>query len=155
MDQCSKGKLAFDPEPLHTSHGQYMKIHVVSNNKGQRMTSLVGIVLLVGLDSLQIRLNAMNDFLGLHDKIGAKGHPLARFDPIQRCTALVTVESFKKCHLETFLIVVIVRELRQWQTLVPTVPIVHHTHMKHIFQHLVHTLRLTISLCNTLISQGK
>jgi hypothetical protein len=90
-----------------------MKIHVVSNNKGQRMTSLVGIVLLVGLDSLQIRLNAMNNFLGLHDKIEAKGHPLARFDLVQRCMALVAVESFKRCHLETFLIVVIVRELRQ------------------------------------------
>jgi hypothetical protein len=56
----------------------------------------------------------MNDFLGLCDKIGAKGHPLARFDPIQRCTALASVESSERCHLETFLIDVVVRELRQW-----------------------------------------
>jgi hypothetical protein len=56
----------------------------------------------------------MNDFLGLCDKIGAKGHPLIRFDPIQRCTALASVESSERCHLETFLIDVVVRELRQW-----------------------------------------
>jgi hypothetical protein len=108
--------------------------------------SLVGIELLAGLGSLQIGLNTMNDFLSPRDKIGAKGHPLARFDLVQRCMASATVESFKRCHLETFLIAVIVRELRQWQALVPTVLIVHHTRTKHVFQHLVHMLCLTIGL---------
>jgi hypothetical protein len=88
----------------------------------------------------------MNDFLSLHDKIWAKGHPLARFNPVQRCTTSAVVENFKRCHLETILITVIVRELSQWQTLVRTVLVVHHTRTEHIFEHLVHTLYLTICL---------
>jgi hypothetical protein len=58
----------------------------------------------------------------------------------------VVVESFEWFHLETFLIVFVLRELSQWHALVPTVLIVHHTHMEHVFQHLVHMLCLTISL---------
>jgi hypothetical protein len=110
-----------------------MKIHMVSNYKSQGTTSLIGIVLLVGLGSLQIRLNTMNDFLGLRDKIRANGHPLARFHPVQRCTTSVTVESFERCHLETFLIVVVVKELSQWQALVPAIMVVHHTRTEHLF----------------------
>jgi hypothetical protein len=88
----------------------------------------------------------INDFLSLHDKIGAKGHPLTRFNLVQRCTTSVTVESFKRCLLEPLLITVVLRELSQWQTLVPTVPIVHHACTEHVFQHLVHTFYLTIGL---------
>jgi hypothetical protein len=88
----------------------------------------------------------MNDFLGLRDKIGVKGHPLARFNPVQRCTTSATIESFERLHLETFLIIVVVRELIQRQTLAPTIPIVHHTCTEHVFQHLVHRLYLTIGL---------
>jgi hypothetical protein len=110
------------------------------------MTPLVGIVLLARLGSLQDGLNTMNDFLGHRGKIRAKGHPLSRFNPVQRCTTSAIVESFGRCHLETFLIVVVVIELSQWQTLLPLVLIVHHTCMEHVFQHLVHTLCLTISL---------
>jgi hypothetical protein len=88
----------------------------------------------------------MNDFLGLRDQIRAKGHPLAKFNPVQRCTASATIESFERGHLESFLIAVVVRELSQWKTLVPTVLIVHHTRTEHVFQHMVHTLYLTIGL---------
>jgi hypothetical protein len=61
--------------------------------------SLVGIVLLVGLGRLKVGLNTMNDLLGLHENIRAKGHPLARFNSVQRCTTSATIESFKRCHL--------------------------------------------------------
>jgi hypothetical protein len=142
----ARSRLAFDPKPLHTSHGRDTKIHVVSNCKSQGMTSLVGIVLLAGLGSYQIRLNTMNDFLGPRDKIGAKGHPLTRFDPVQRCMASAAIESFERCHLEILLIAVVVRELTQWQALVPTIPIVHHTRTEHVLKHLVHTLYLIIGL---------
>jgi hypothetical protein len=108
--------------------------------------SLVGIVLLAGLGRLQIGLNTMNNFLGLHDKIGTKGHLLTRVNPFQRCTTSTVVESFERCHLETFLITVVVREFSQWQALVPIVPIVHHKCTEHIFSYLVHMLCLTIGL---------
>jgi hypothetical protein len=121
------------PKPLHTSHGRDTKIHTVSNCESQGMTSHVGIVLLAGLGGLQIGLNTVNNFLSLCDKIGAKGHPLAWFKPVQRCTTSAAVESFERGHLETFLITIVARELSQWQALVPTVLIVHHTCTEHIF----------------------
>jgi hypothetical protein len=110
--------------------------------------SLVAIVLLVGLglSGLQIGMNTMNNFLGLHHKIGAKGHPLARFNPVQRGTTSVVIESFERCHLETRLITVVVRELSQWQTLVPSIMVVHNTRTEHVLTHLVHTLYLIIGL---------
>jgi hypothetical protein len=139
-------KHAFDPKPLHTSHGRDIKIYMVSNCESQGMMSLVGIVLLAGLGILQIRLNMMNNFLGFHDKIGAKGHPLAGFNPVQRCTASTTVECFERCHVETLLVAVVVREFIQRQTLVPTISVVHHMNTEHVLQHLVHTLCMTIGL---------
>jgi hypothetical protein len=119
---------------------------VASNWESQGTTSLVDIVLLAGLDILQIRLNMMNNFLSLRDKIWAKGHPLVRFNHVQMCTTSATVESFERCHLETLLITIVVREFRQWQTLVPTISVVHHTRVEHVLKHLIHTLCLTIGL---------
>jgi hypothetical protein len=62
------------------------------------------------------------------------------------CTASAAIESFKRCHLEAFLIAIIVRELSQQRTLVPTIPIVHHTCTEHVFQHMVYTLCLAVDL---------
>jgi hypothetical protein len=123
-----------------------MKIHMVSNCESQGKMPLVGIVLLVGPRSLQIGLDTMIDFLSFHDKIRDKGHPLARFNPVDMCMPSTAIENFKRCHLETLLITVVVREFSQWQTLVPTVLIFHHTCTEHILKHLVHTLCLTIDL---------
>jgi hypothetical protein len=36
----------------------------------------------------------------------------------------MTIQSFKGCHSKSFLIIVVVRELSQWQTLVPFVWVV-------------------------------
>jgi hypothetical protein len=88
----------------------------------------------------------MNDLLGLCDKIRAKGHPLARFNQVQRCAASAATECFEMCHLATLLITIVVREFGQWQALVPTVSVVRHTCMEHILKHLVHLLCLTIGL---------
>jgi hypothetical protein len=130
--------------PHHTSQERDTKIYVVSNGKGQWTTPLVGIVLLSRHGSLQVRLNTMYDFLGLCDWIKAKGHPLTRFNPVRRCVASVVIEFFERCHLETLLITVVIREFSQWQALVPTVSVVHHIRTEYILKDLVHSLYLTI-----------
>jgi hypothetical protein len=88
----------------------------------------------------------MNNFLGFHEKIGSKDHPLARFNPVQRCTTSATIECFERCHLETLLITVVIREFGHWQALIPTILVVHHTCTEHVLKHLVHLLCLTIGL---------
>jgi hypothetical protein len=79
---------------------------------------------LLCLGNFQIRLDAMNYLFSLNDKVRAKDHPFDRLDPVHRGTIATTIQSFKGCHSKTFLITVVVRELSQWQTLVPFVRVV-------------------------------
>jgi hypothetical protein len=67
----------------------------------------------VELGSLQIRLDMMDYFLSLNDKVGAKDHPLARLNLVLWCAIAATIECFKGCHLDTLLVTVVIRELGQ------------------------------------------
>jgi hypothetical protein len=109
-------------------------------------TSLVAIAFLLSLGSFHIGLEAMDYLLGLSDKVWTKDRSLARLNPIQWCTASMAIQCFEGCHYEAILITVVVRELSQWQTLLPFVMIVQHTSSKHIFKNLIHSLHLTIGL---------
>jgi hypothetical protein len=86
---------------------------MVASFKLKWPTSFVGIDFLSSPDSLQVGLDAVDYFLSLGDKVRAKDCPLARLDPVQRCTTLVAIQSFKGCHSEILLIAVVVRELSQ------------------------------------------
>jgi hypothetical protein len=112
----------------------------------KRPTSLVGIPFLSCLGSFQIGLDAMDYLFSLNDKVRAKDRPFTRFDPVYRCTAATTIQSFKGCHSKTFLVTVVIRELSQWQTLVPFVRVVQYTSSEHILKNLIYSLYLTISL---------
>jgi hypothetical protein len=71
--------------------------------------SLVGIAFLSSPGGLQVGLNAVDYLLSLSDKVMTKDRPLARLDPVQRCTTSATIQSFEECHSETLLITVVVR----------------------------------------------
>jgi hypothetical protein len=98
-----------------------MKIHAVACFELKRLASLVVIAFLVIYDSFQIGMDAVDYLFGLNDKVRTKDRPLARHDPVHRCTAETTIQSFEGCHPETLLITVVIRELSQRQTLVPFV----------------------------------
>jgi hypothetical protein len=66
------------------------------NKKQKRPTYLVGIAFLLGLGSFQVGLDAEDYLLGLSDMVGAQDCPLARLNPVQRCTTPVTIRCFKK-----------------------------------------------------------
>jgi hypothetical protein len=88
----------------------------------------------------------MDYLFSLNDKVRTKDRPLARLDPVHRCTTATTIQSFKGCHPKTFLITVVVRELSQWQTLVPLVRVVQYTSSEHILKNLIYPLCLAIGL---------
>jgi hypothetical protein len=108
--------------------------------------SLVGIAFLSCLGSFQIGLDAMDYLFSLNDKVRAKDRPFTMLDPVYRCTAATAIQSFKGCHSKTFLITVVVRELGQWQKLVPFVRVVQYTSSEHICKNLIYPLCLTIGL---------
>jgi hypothetical protein len=101
-----------------------MKVHAVTRFKLKRPTSLVGIAFLSYLGSFQIGLDAMDYLFNLNDMVRAKDRPFTRLDLVYRCTTATAIQSFEWCHSKTFLIIVVVRELSQWQTLVPFVRVV-------------------------------
>jgi hypothetical protein len=91
-------------------------------------------------------MDAVDDLFSLNDKVRAKDRHFARLDPIQRCTAATTIQSFEGCHLETLLITIVVRELSQRHTLVPLALEILHASSEHIFKNLVYSFHLTIGL---------
>jgi hypothetical protein len=82
----------------------------------------------------------------LNDKVRAKDHPFTRLNSVHRCTTATAIQSFEGCHRKTFLITVVVRELSQWQTLVPFVQVVQYTSSDLILKNLIYSLCLTIGL---------
>jgi hypothetical protein len=85
------------------------------------------------------------DYLfSLNDKVRAKDHPFAKLYLVHGCTTMTAIQSFEGCHSETLLIIVVVRELGQWQTLVPFVWVAQYTSSDHILKNLIYPLCLTI-----------
>jgi hypothetical protein len=85
-----------------------MKVHVVVCFKIKWPTSLVGVTFLASSSSFQIGMDAVEYFFGLEDKVRTKDHPLARLDPVHRCTTTMAIQSFEGCHSETLLITIVV-----------------------------------------------
>jgi hypothetical protein len=68
--------------------------------KLERSMSLVGIACLSCLGRFQIGLNVVDYLFGLKDKVKTKDCPLTRLDPVHRCTAATTIQSFESRHSE-------------------------------------------------------
>jgi hypothetical protein len=126
--------------------GETRKAHAVARFELERPTSFVGIAFLSCLGSFQIGLDVMDYLFGLSDKVRTKDHTFTRLDLVHKCTAATTIQNFKGCHSKTFLITIVVRELSQWQTLVPLVWVVQYISSKHILKNLIYPLYLTIGL---------
>jgi hypothetical protein len=85
-----------------------MKIHVVDCFELEQPRSLVDIACLSCLGHFQIGLDAVDYLFGLKGKVKTKDCPLARLDPVHRCTAVTTIQSFERHHSEILLITVVI-----------------------------------------------
>jgi hypothetical protein len=63
---------------------------------------------------------------------------------------MMSIECFKRCHLDAILVTVVIRKLNQWQTLVPAALVVHYASFENILQYLV--LSLSLAICLWMIS---
>jgi hypothetical protein len=123
-----------------------MKVHAVTRFELKWSAPLVGIAFLSCLGNIQIGLDAMDYPFSLNDMVRAKDHSFTRLDSVHRGTTATVIQSLKWCHSKTFLITVVVRELSQWQPLVPFVWVVQYTSSEHILRNLIYPLYLTIGL---------
>jgi hypothetical protein len=90
---------------------QLGEVHAVSRFELKRLASLVGMAFLPSPGGLYIGLDAMHYLLSLHDEVWNKDRPLARLNPVERCTTSTAIQGFEGCHSETLLITIVVREL--------------------------------------------
>jgi hypothetical protein len=133
-------------EPLHTLERCHSKIDKISHVEGNRPSLGVGIALLSGLGGLQTIPNELDLFFGLLNDIGPKYLAFSSLGPIKRGTALASIEGFKRGHLQTSLVAIVVGELREWQTVFPLGSIRQNTSSQHILKDLVYSLGLTSGL---------
>jgi hypothetical protein len=106
-------------EALHTLEWCHSKVDKISRAEGNGSSLGVGITFLPGLGCLQTIPNKLDLLLGLLNDIRAKDLAFSHFGPVERGTALASVESFKRGHLQTSLVTIIVGKLRKWQTVFP------------------------------------
>jgi hypothetical protein len=106
-------------EALHTLERCHSKVDKVSHVEGNRSSLGIGITLLSRLGCLQTIPDELDLLLGLLNNVRAKDLAFSRSGPVERGTALTSVESFKGGHLQTSLVIVIVGKLCERQTVFP------------------------------------
>jgi hypothetical protein len=133
-------------EALHTLEWCHSKVNKISHVEGNRPSLRVGIALLSGLGCLQTIPNELDLFFGLLNDIGPKYLALSSLGPVERGTALASVEGFKRGHLQASLVAIIVGKFREWQTVFPLGSIRQNTSSQHIFKDLIYSFGLASGL---------
>jgi hypothetical protein len=133
-------------EALHTLEWCHSKINKISHVEDNKPSLRVSIALLSGLGCLQTILNELDLLFSLFNDIGSNYLAFSSLGPVERGTALASVEGFKRGHLQASLVAIIVGKLRKWQTVFPLGSIRQNTSSQHIFKDLVYSLDLTSSL---------
>jgi hypothetical protein len=100
-------------EMLHTLERCHSKVDKISHVEGNQTSLRVSITFLPGLGCLQTIPNELDLLFGLLNDIRTKDLAFSHFGPVERGTALVSVEGFKRGHLQTSLVAIIVGKLRE------------------------------------------
>jgi hypothetical protein len=101
-------------EALHTLERCHSKVDKISHVEGNRSSLRVSITFLPRLGCLQTILIELDLLLGLLNDIWAKDLAFSRFGPVERGTALASIEGFRRGHLQTSLVAIIVGKLCEW-----------------------------------------
>ena len=72
-----------DTELMHSSHRRHLEVHIISNFKLQRPSTLVYIGFLLALSCLQMTLNANDLLTSLLDEFWPKVSTVSHFKPIK------------------------------------------------------------------------
>jgi hypothetical protein len=106
-------------EALHTLEWCYSKVDKISHVEGNRSSLGVGITFLPRLGCLQTIPNELDLLLGFLNDVRAKDLAFSGYRPVERGTTLASIESFKRGHLQTSFVTIIVGKLRERQTVLP------------------------------------
>uniref|UniRef100_J3NDC1 Uncharacterized protein n=1 Tax=Oryza brachyantha TaxID=4533 RepID=J3NDC1_ORYBR len=122
------------------------KVHIISYFKGEIPSTIVLITLLSGLSSFDPFSDDPDFLFCLTQNFSLKKLAFSRLILEKWCTTLPTIQSFTWCHLQTGLVIVVVRELRMRQIIIPYSTKIKSARSKHVFKNLIHPFCLTIYL---------
>jgi hypothetical protein len=127
-------------------HRRDLQVHMITHCKGQISTTNIRVALLTSLCDPQVLSHLLYQLFCFLNNIGTKYLPLANLIPIQRSSALPTVQGLEGRLLQTGLITIIIRELCKQRVFIPVGTILNSAGSKYILQHLVGSLCLPIYL---------
>jgi hypothetical protein len=104
-------ELASDIEMMQTTHRRHLELHKISHFKAQLSSPMIGVALLPRLCNLQVLHNHMNLLLGFLQNMRSKHLLFSSLTPKQQSSTPMTIQHLKRCHLQDFLIVVVIGEL--------------------------------------------
>jgi hypothetical protein len=113
-------ELASDLEMTQTSHRRHLEVHKISHFKAQLSSPMIDVALLPRLRNSQVLPNHTNLLLGFLQNVGSKHLMFSSLTPKQRSSTPTTIQHLKWCHLQAFLIAVVIGELAIRHTLIPT-----------------------------------
>jgi hypothetical protein len=91
------------------------------------------------------------------DRFWSHQDPILKPIPTQRRLTRSPVKKLEKHHLNGALVTFVICEFYQWQEFFPTLMLVHHVHVQHVFQDLVCSFGLLVYLrviCSTKVKLG-
>src|SRR6185369_9911539 len=106
-------------ETLHSFEGCHSEINIISDVEGEVTAFGVIVTLLAGLGSFEAFTNKLYLLFSFTEGIWSEQFALSGIGPIQGCTTLLVVKGFKRGHLQTGLITVVVRELCKRKAIFP------------------------------------
>jgi hypothetical protein len=80
------------------------------------------------------------------DRLWSHQDPILKLIPTQRRLTQSPIKKLERRHLNGALVTVVISEFYQWKEFFPTLLLVHHVHAQHVFQCLVCSFGLPISL---------
>jgi hypothetical protein len=95
------------------------------------------------LDPLSYIFHLIFHFL---DHFWSHQDPILKSIPNQRHLTRLSIKKLEGHHLNGALVIVVIGEFYQWKEFFPTLMLVHHLHVQHVFQVLFHSFILLISL---------
>ena len=97
-----------DMEMLHSFEGCHSEINIISDTESEITALGVSVTLLTGLGSFEALTNKLNLLFSFTEGIWTEQYTFSGIGPIQGCTTLLAVKSFKRGHLQTGLITIVV-----------------------------------------------
>src|SRR3954469_1504928 len=140
------GQLAFDTETLGSLQRSNPKVSLLIQIVALLPMMTIIVAFLTRLGCFQLITNNTNLLFCFLDHIRSKELSFTGFRPVKGCSTSSAIEEFKRSHVQTILIAIVIRKFGKWKRLIPILSERDNTSSEHVFQYLINPFNLTARL---------